>query len=100
MLPEHQDKAAADASAGLSAVGTAPTGLLLAHGSSGSADHHTLAALDEHLDIPVHRMEFPYRRAGRRDIDTSPPTVAAVPLQTRGPEVPRPGAETDRGGTR
>lgn len=78
MPPEHQDKAAADASAGLSSAVTAPAGLLLAHGSSGGADHHTLAALDESLDIPVRRMEFPYRREGRRFPDPAPKLIAAV----------------------
>ena len=55
-----------------------PAGLLLTHGSSGSADHHTLAALHEQIDIPVHRMEFPYRREGRRFPDRAPKLIASV----------------------
>ena len=53
-------------------------GLLLAHGAGGGAGHRTLAALDDGLDVPVRRMEFPYRREGRRFPDRAPKLIASV----------------------
>ena len=53
-------------------------GLLLAHGAGGGADHRTFLAIEQQLDIPVHRMEFPYRREGRRAPDRAPKLIAAV----------------------
>lgn len=42
-------------------------GLLLAPGAGGDPDHHTLVALERALaPLPVRRLEFPYRSAGRR----------------------------------
>lgn len=57
---------------------TAPAGLLLTHGAGGGADHPTLVALEDGLALPVRRMEFPYRRAGRKAPDRAPTLVAAV----------------------
>lgn len=57
---------------------TGPTGALLAHGAGGGADHPTLVALESGLDVPVRRMEFPYRRAGRRAPDRMPRLIEAV----------------------
>ena len=57
---------------------TTVEGLLLAHGAGGGAEHRTLVALEDGLDLPVHRMEFGYRREGRRFPDRAPKLVAAV----------------------
>lgn len=46
-----------------------PAGLLLTHGAGGDRTHHGLVALDEGLDLPVERVDFPYRREGRRAPD-------------------------------
>ncbi len=53
-------------------------GLLLAHGAGGGADQHTLVALEDSLDVPVRRMEFDYRREGRRFPDRAPKLMAEV----------------------
>ena len=53
-------------------------GLLLTHGSGGAADQHTLVALAEGLDLPVRRIEFAYRREGRRFPDRAPKLVAEL----------------------
>ena len=53
-------------------------GLLLAHGAGGGADQHTLVALQDGLDAPVRRMEFGYRREGRRFPDRAPKLIAQV----------------------
>lgn len=56
-----------------------PRALLLAPGAGASSDHHTLVALEEALaPLPVGRMDFPYRRAGRKAPDRAPVAVAAV----------------------
>jgi predicted alpha/beta-hydrolase family hydrolase len=53
--------------------------VLLAPGAGASADHHTLVALAEALaPIPVRRMDFPYRLAGRRAPDRAPVLLDAV----------------------
>jgi predicted alpha/beta-hydrolase family hydrolase len=53
--------------------------VLLAPGAGADRDHHTLVALEEALDpLPVVRMDFPYRKAGRRAPDRSPVLEAAV----------------------
>ena len=56
-------------------------GLLLFPGAGGSADQHTLVALDAGLDMPVRRMEFGYRRQGRRFPDRAPKLIAEVRSQ-------------------
>ena len=53
-------------------------GFLLAHGAGGGADQHTLVALHNGLDVPVRRMEFRYRREGRRFPDRAPTLIAEV----------------------
>ena len=53
-------------------------GLLLAHGAGGGADQHTLIALQDGLDVPVRRIEFGYRREGRRFPDRAPKLIAQV----------------------
>ena len=53
--------------------GAAPGALLLAPGAGADRDHHTLVALEEGLaPLPVHRMDFPYRKAGKRAPDRAP----------------------------
>lgn len=46
-----------------------PAGLLLTHGAGGDRTHHCLVALEEGLDVPVERVDLPYRREGRRAPD-------------------------------
>jgi uncharacterized protein len=53
-------------------------GVLLTHGAGGGADHATLVALEAGLDRPARRMEFPYRRAGRRAPDRMPTLIASI----------------------
>ncbi len=61
---------------------TPPAGVLLAHGAGGGIDHHTLVALHHGLNIPVHLMEFPYRRmGGRRPPDRAPKLIEAVRVE-------------------
>ena len=57
---------------------TAVAGLVLTHGAGGGADQHTLVALEECLDLPVRRVEFPYRREGRRFPDRAPKLIGKV----------------------
>ncbi len=57
----------------------APGALLLAPGAGADRDHHTLVAIEEALaPLPVRRMDFPYRKAGRKAPDRAPVAVAAV----------------------
>ena len=53
-------------------------GLLLTHGAGGGAGHRTLVALEDSLELPVRRMEFGYRREGRRFPDRAPKLIAQV----------------------
>jgi predicted alpha/beta-hydrolase family hydrolase len=55
-----------------------PAGLLLTHGAGGGADHRLFLAIEHALDLPVRRMEFPYRREGRRAPDRAPKLIAAI----------------------
>ena len=57
---------------------SAPAGFLLTHGAGGGADHRLLVALEDQLDIPVRRMEFPYRAEGRKAPDRAPKLIASV----------------------
>jgi predicted alpha/beta-hydrolase family hydrolase len=53
--------------------------VLLAPGAGADRDHHTLVALEEGLaPLPVSRMDFPYRKAGKKAPDRAPVAVAAV----------------------
>lgn len=57
-----------------------PSGLLLTPGAGASRDHHTLVAVEETLahaapPLPVRRVDFPYRLAGRRMPDRPPVAV-------------------------
>ncbi|MEM9522275.1 MAG: alpha/beta family hydrolase [Actinomycetota bacterium] len=55
-----------------------PSGLILTHGAGGGADHRLLVALEDQLDLPVRRMEFPYRAEGRKAPDRAPKLIASV----------------------
>jgi predicted alpha/beta-hydrolase family hydrolase len=55
--------------------------LLLTPGAGADRDHSALVAIDEAvsgLGVVVERIDFPYRRAGRRAPDKAPVLVAAV----------------------
>ncbi len=54
-------------------------GLLLTPGAGSSADHPTLVALEDGLaPTPVARIDFPYRREGRRAPDRAPKLIACI----------------------
>ncbi len=56
-----------------------PGGLLLTPGAGSDREHHTLVALEEALrPLPVARVDFPYRKEGRRPPDRAPKLVASV----------------------
>ncbi|HWC09827.1 MAG TPA: alpha/beta family hydrolase [Acidimicrobiales bacterium] len=62
-----------------SADARADRALLLTPGAGASRDHISLVAVEEALaPIVVERMDFPYRRAGRKAPDRPPVLVAAV----------------------
>lgn len=59
------------------------SGLMLTPGAGASRDHHTLLAVDDALaaldpPVPVRRVDFPYRIAGKRMPDRAPVAVAHV----------------------
>lgn len=54
-------------------------GLLLTPGAGSGRDHHTLVAIETALaPLPVARVDFPYRRAGRRAPDRQPVLLQCV----------------------
>jgi predicted alpha/beta-hydrolase family hydrolase len=56
-----------------------PKAVLLAPGAGASRDHPTLTAIEREVaPLPVVRMDFPYRKAGRRAPDRAPVLVQAV----------------------
>ncbi len=56
-----------------------PKALLLAPGAGASRDHPTLTAIEARVaPMPVVRMDFPYRKAGRRAPDRAPVLVQSV----------------------
>jgi len=60
---------------------SAGAGLLLAPGAGAGRDQPALVAIDELLapvGVAVRRMDFPYRRAGRRSPDRPPVLLASV----------------------
>ncbi len=53
--------------------------LLLAPGAGADRDHVTLVALEDGLSpMPVGRMDFPARKAGKKSVDRPPVAIAAV----------------------
>ncbi len=57
---------------------TVPSALLLTPGAGGDSSHRLLVVLQEQLDLPVWRMDFPYRKEGRRFPDRAPKLIDAV----------------------
>lgn len=57
--------------------GGVPGGLLLTPGAGADRTHHTLVAIENGVKpLPVARVDFPYRKAGRRAPDKAPVAVA------------------------
>ena len=57
----------------------APAGALLAPGAGSDRDHSCLLAIEAALaPLPVGRMDFPYRKRGRKAPDRAPVLLAAV----------------------
>ena len=55
------------------------TGMFLTPGAGSGRDHPTLVALEDALaPLPVARVDFPYRREGRKGPDRAPKLVAFV----------------------
>ena len=53
--------------------------LLLAPGAGADRDHHTLRAVADALSpLPVERMDFPARKAGRKGVERAPVAISAV----------------------
>ena len=58
---------------------TKPGALLLTPGAGADATHHTLVAIEDTVaPLPVARVDFPYRRAGKKAPDRAPKAVACV----------------------
>ncbi len=55
-------------------------GLILFHGAGGDRDHHLFLDLERELDLPVARLNFPYREKGpgRRPPDRMPRLIETV----------------------
>ncbi|HYX43499.1 MAG TPA: alpha/beta family hydrolase [Acidimicrobiales bacterium] len=63
----------------MSAPASSDRAVLLTPGAGASRDHTSLVAIEEALaPVAVERMDFPYRRAGRKSPDRPPVLVAAV----------------------
>ena len=56
-----------------------PAGLLLTPGAGSSAHHPSLLAIEAAVaPLPVARVDFPYRKEGRRAPDRAPKLIATV----------------------
>jgi predicted alpha/beta-hydrolase family hydrolase len=56
-----------------------PGGLLLTPGAGSDREHHTLLALEAALaPLPVARVDFPYRKEGRRAPDRAPKLIESL----------------------
>src|SRR3954452_7062107 len=56
-----------------------PKALLLTPGAGADRTHHTLVALEQALaPLPVERVDFPYRKAGRKAPDRAPVLIECV----------------------
>lgn len=51
---------------------------MLAPGAGADRNHHTLVALEAACGLPCRRMDFPYRKAGKKVPDKAPVAIAAV----------------------
>jgi uncharacterized protein len=54
-----------------------PAGFLLTHGAGSDRNHRLSLAIEEALELPVRRMDFPYRKAGRKGPPDRAPTLIA-----------------------
>lgn len=73
-----------------------PGGLLLTPGAGGGRDHATLRAVEGALaPLPVARVDFPYRREGRKAPDRAPKLIACV-VEEAGLLAAEAGVEPDR----
>ena len=62
---------------------TLPAGLVLTPGAGASRDHHTLLAVEKAVaPLPVLRLDFPYRIAGKRMPDRVPVAIAHLVAET------------------
>ncbi len=58
---------------------TRPGALLLTPGAGSDRDHHTLLAVEQAVSpLPTARIDFPYRREGRKAPDRAPKLIATV----------------------
>ncbi len=74
---------------------------MLTPGAGSGRDHHTLVALERAMaPLPVARVDFPYRRAGRRAPDRQPVLVQSVVEDARAfaASTPAPAREIAFGG--
>jgi len=56
-----------------------PGGLLLTPGAGSGREHHTLVAIEDAVrPLPVARVDFPYRKEGRRAPDRAPKLIASL----------------------
>jgi predicted alpha/beta-hydrolase family hydrolase len=55
-----------------------PGALLLTPGAGSSRDHPALVAIERAVAVPVARIDFPYRREGRRAPDRAPVLIACI----------------------
>ena len=63
----------------MSTTTKADRAVLLTPGAGASRDHVSLVTIEEALaPVPVERMDFPYRKAGRKSPDRPPVLLAAV----------------------
>lgn len=70
--------------------------LLLTPGAGSDRDHHTLVAIEEGVaPLPVCRLDFPYRREGRKAPDRAPKLIAAV-VEAVGDLTGRTGVDPER----
>lgn len=61
-----------------------PAGIVLFPGAGSAADHPSLVAIEQELaPVPVRRVDFPYRRAGRKAPDRAPVLLACVREEVR-----------------
>ncbi|WP_277207953.1 alpha/beta hydrolase family protein [Isoptericola croceus] len=76
-----------------------PAGLLLTPGAGADRDHHTLRAVADRLAtapaLPVARIDFPYRAAGKRMPDRPPVAIAHL-REAAGRFADELGVSTDR----
>lgn len=56
----------------------APAGLLLTPGASADRNQPSLVAIEDGLDLPVERWDFPYKREGRKAPDRAPKLMASA----------------------